>query len=329
MDQDRKTQVFLIGAMKAGTTSIASMLGEQRKIYLSSVKEPNFFKTRARTLPFTGPVSSVEQWTNFHWTLDDYDRLFAKTMPGQLWLDASTAYLPSAEAPSMIREYNPDARIIVSLRDPVERAYSAYNYMSAGAGDRARTFEEALASELNGERDTWLSPWRYLHVGKYDIHLANWLAEFPAQQILILDFNDLVRDSAGTIGTICRHLDIGFDPSLVRSERENTTAIGGPVNRWARRFLLNPGPWKVAIKPFLPHHIRHGMKQDALKALQKVGKRPEKMKPETRAMLQAYYRPHIERTYDLLLAAFGLAGTANPANGWLASADAWADGRPG
>jgi hypothetical protein len=317
-----RPSIFLIGAMKAGTSTIAALLGQQPGIFLSSVKEPNFFKSRQAKLPYAGPISNIDQWANVSWTEQDYNRLFAGATADQLVLDASTAYLVNPEAPSMIREYCPTAKVIVCLRNPIERAYSAYNFMSVGAGDPAATFEEAIAGELAGERDGWLFGWRYLYGGKYDEHLQSWLAEFPSERILVLDFEQLIRSPAATIEAICTYLDIDFDPALIQSERENATAIPGPINRFVRRTLINPGAWKTMLKPLIPHEIRHRLKRDTLKALRKVGASPTKMSDQTRAMLEEYYLPHIRNTEALLARSFGQTGDANPATRWLAATEA-------
>lgn len=317
MRQGQTPSVFLIGAMKAGTTSIAALLGQQPGIFLSPVKEPNYFKSRSKMLPFTGPVKDVAQWANADWTLQDYEALFIHAGDGQLSLDATTGYLVNPETPSMIREYCPDAKIIVVLRDPVERAYSAYNFMSSGAGDPCATFDSAIASELRGERDTWLFNWRYLYGGRYNMHLQRWLAEFPRERILVLDFEQFVQSPATTIQKICAFLNVAFDPARITGERENATTIPGPLNRLVRKILINPGTWKGLLKPLTPHRIRHALKSRALKTLRNAGAPPTKMADETRARLEEYYLPHIREAEHLLANAFGLLDSENPATKWL------------
>lgn len=315
----RNPSVFLVGAMKAGTSTVAALLGEQPGIFLSPVKEPNFFKSREKTLPFDGPVKNVDQWLNASWTLRDYEGLFSHAKPDQLSLDATTGYLVNPESPSMIREYCPDAKIIVILRNPIDRAYSAYNFMSAGAGDTAATFEEAIASELSGERDSWLFNWRYLYGGKYDQHLERWLVEFPIEQMLVLNFEALIQDSQAMIKQICAFLDVEYDQNLAATEAENATTVPGPLNRLARKVLINPGTWKVVLKPLIPRGLRQGLKRDVLRSLRKVGARPERMREETHLMLEDYYQPHFVATEAILTKTFGQNGSANPASQWLKS----------
>jgi hypothetical protein len=319
IDMNQKiASVFLVGAMKAGTSTIAKLLGQQRGVFLSPVKEPNFFKSRQQSPPYTGPVSDVEQWTNWTWTKNDYHRLFSDAADEQLILDATTSYLVNPETPAMVHEYCPDAKIIVCLRNPVQRAVSAFNYMSAGAGDPCVDMKSAIEHEIAGGRDDWLFPWRYLHGGKYDEHLANWLAVFPAEHILVLDFETLISDPKISIAIVCDHLGIDFSSDLVANNPENATTIPGPINALIRRLLINPGAWKSALKPLLPYRFRHALKRDTLKTLRKIGAPPGRIEDSIRVRLEDYYLPHIVKTEDILRTRFGIPDRQNSAVQWRA-----------
>jgi hypothetical protein len=124
-------EFLIVGAMKAGTTSLFSWLGSQPEIYVPSVKEPNFFNDERIW-------SKGEGW---------YRGLFAETGPDQISGEASVGYTaPSGAAVSAprIASVLPDARIVFLVRDPIERLRSHYRHEVLRGRER-RSFEEALA----------------------------------------------------------------------------------------------------------------------------------------------------------------------------------------
>jgi hypothetical protein len=110
--------LLVIGAFKAGTTSLHHYLGQHARIFMTRVKEPNFFAY---------DENSVANPTDFPITnIDDYERLFDEAKPGQLLGEASPGYLHSPIAPLRIHSCIPNGKLIASLRNPVDRAYSHY-----------------------------------------------------------------------------------------------------------------------------------------------------------------------------------------------------------
>ena len=111
---------LVIGAFKAGTTSLHHYLDKHPRIFMTRLKEPNFF-AHTKSDPNHDnrnifPVTDLAQ----------YERLFADARADQLKGEASPGYLPSKQAPRKIKEQIPDIRLLATLRDPVDRAYSHY-----------------------------------------------------------------------------------------------------------------------------------------------------------------------------------------------------------
>lgn len=173
---------IIAGAQKAGTTSLCSMLAQHPDVFMSEPKEPGFFvrgfddPERWQTLKRPGmggipeSLASVRQGI---FTKEEYSALFGSDAAQRARHrgEASTPYLPSPHAARRIAETCPDIRIILSLRDPVMRAYSAWGYNYARGTEAKDSFEEAIEHELSGGRDDWIWGWRYLYSGLYGQHV--------------------------------------------------------------------------------------------------------------------------------------------------------------
>ena len=127
--------LFVVGAVKAGTTSLWTHLDAHPDVFMSRPKEPHFF-SRAR-MPADQLVKDPVE----------YAGLFARGAALRYRGDASPSYLWDPDSPARIKEAVPDARIIISLRDPVDRAYA--NYLGhIREGLDPRTFRDAVRAEL-------------------------------------------------------------------------------------------------------------------------------------------------------------------------------------
>ena len=118
---------LLIGAAKAGTSSLYGYLKQHPQIYMSPIKEPRFFALEGETLNFNGPTRGINQ-TSIN-TLEAYSQLFQKVTTEKAIGEASTIYLSSPKAPERIKHYLPDVKLIAILRDPSERAFSSYMHL--------------------------------------------------------------------------------------------------------------------------------------------------------------------------------------------------------
>jgi len=131
---------FIPGAPKSGTSSMYEYLRQHPEIYFPSLKEPRYFATDQDSgFDRDGPFFVRE--------LEDYLALYRGVRGEKRIGDASVQYLSSRAAPERIREFSPDARFIVLVRNPVDIAYSLHGQRLAGGGEDIEDFEEALAAE--------------------------------------------------------------------------------------------------------------------------------------------------------------------------------------
>lgn len=266
-----KPNLFVVGAAKAATTSLWLYLQAHPDVFMARIKEPHFF---SRGGVDGIPVAKTE---------DAYLALFRHAGRAAYRGEASVSYLWDAEAAPAIRGWAPDARILISLRDPVERAYSHY-WTHVRLGTERRTFREAVDAELAGHRDVASVPPPYVSRGYYAEQIRPYRELFD--DVLVLFFEELVADVRGSMRTVFGFL--GLDPSpadRIKPAAHFPFAI--PRNAVARRLL-----GRRAVKGLATFR---GPRQRALM----LHRKPE-LDGGTRNLLREVYAGHDERLRALL-----------------------------
>lgn len=227
---------LVIGAMKAGTTSIYSYLQQHPQVYLSPVKEANFFAFEGQTLDFRFP-NGRPSTTNLRTVteLDAYRALFDGVTDERAVGDVSHWYLYSERAPQRIRHYLPDAKLIAVLRNPVERAYSEFLFHVRDGREPIHDFRRAIDDEPARKRRN-CDEGLYLDRGFYHRQLQRYLELFPREQLRIYLYEDMRRDTARLLRDLFGFLDI--DPDFVPDLDITHNVSGFPKNRLLHRVMM-------------------------------------------------------------------------------------------
>lgn len=201
-----KPNLFILGAARCGTSSLHAILGQHSEIHANKSKEPTFFVGQGQVV--TNPI--------------EYFKLFDS--PKRYRLESSVMYLPAPETPRVLHDLFPDARFIVSLRDPKARAYAMYRNMrhvaEYGFGEDIPNFAEALEAETDRATSReflctchWPLPsYLYCRSSLFDEQLARYFALFDREQFHILTLAELVTEPIATTEGILRFLDL--DPTF-------------------------------------------------------------------------------------------------------------------
>src|SRR6201986_4235496 len=153
---------FLVaGVPKAGTTSLHATLSRHPALYLSPIKEPKFFLTDGPPPTKGGPGTPLT-YREHIWRRDRYEALFDAAPPGTLRGEATPLYLYDPEAMRLIRDLIPSARLIVIIRDPVERANSNWTHLGSAGLEPVGDFVRACADEERRIAAGWSSFWHYI-----------------------------------------------------------------------------------------------------------------------------------------------------------------------
>jgi hypothetical protein len=226
---------FIVGAPKCGTTSLATYLRAHGGIFMSAVKEPNYFCFDAPGL------------RDMYDRPETYGRLFARARPEQLCGEASTSYLFSTAAVPAILQANPAAKIIVMVRNPLDMVISHHAQKLYTLEENEPRFERAWRLSPARARGEMVGPRcrapRYLDyqsIGRLGEQVRRLMSVVPERQLLVIVFDDLCADRRGVYRATCQFLGVPADePDALPIENARRT------HRWpelARALKHLPGP---------------------------------------------------------------------------------------
>jgi hypothetical protein len=300
---------FLVGVPKAGTTSLYRYLDQHPSVYMSPIKEPHFFAEEIRVENFdermrqmsAGRAEALRRYLDGPATEKfsggpvaawrDYLKLFANVREERAIGEASPCYLWSSTAAEKIASRFPQAKIVMVLRDPAERAFSQYRHMLSFAS-REISFSEYLDAGMN-EKSTRISEtYPFLHFGFYSEQICRYMRRFAAANIHIGFYEDYRADPLRFLAAIYRFLgvDAEFQPDFSVRHMEAKVPRFRVVNRGLKRV----GMWNAArglsatrLQPLLRRAVYRSKGAIAMSAGE-------------RARLIAFYRDDIERVSGVL-----------------------------
>lgn len=275
----------VMGAAKSGTTALFHWLAQHPQVYMAPTKQPHFF---AGLRPaFRGPGDNL---FNRDVVSDEssYRALFARGAGHLARGEASPFYLYYAEeAAARLRASVPECRLIVLLRDPVERAYSGYLHLVRDGRESAH-FRQALEREEDRLRSGWEPLWAHRALGLYGRQMQALLGNFPRAQVGVWLYDDLRTRPAAFYAEVCRF--IGVDEAFVpRFTRHNTG--GAPRHPWMHAWLVKLRAPHIA-KRLLPESLAQWVVSRYLE------RRPPP--PDLAADLRAYYASDLGNLQRLL-----------------------------
>ncbi|MDX1419442.1 MAG: sulfotransferase [Rubricoccaceae bacterium] len=273
---------LVVGVAKAGTTALYHYLGEHPEVYVSPKKEPGFFV----------PDYGVERW-------EDYLALFAEAGDAKAIGEATPRYFHNAEAPAKIAEALPGVRIVVLLRQPVDRARSHYVMLTNnGATLQPEPFASFFRRHLP-EAARWHEGslgMRSLALSFYADSLERWLDTFGPDRVAVYLDEDLRRAPEQTMADLYAFLgvDPAFCPDL--SKRYN---VGRQLPRSGaiQRLIFKGSPLKRLARRLLPEPLR---RRGVSAVLQLNQSRQAPLTPEERRAFTEVYRSDLQRVERLI-----------------------------
>lgn len=243
---------MIIGAARSGTTALYDLVRQHPSVFMSAIKEPNYFAFEGEPLDYRGGGAefvnnSVAQW-------EEYLRLFAAAPEGTARGEASPLYLYQPETAGRIRARVPDVKMIAVLRNPVEQAFSHFLYARAQMIEPLTSFDEALAAEAQRLRDHWQPLFQYSKFPLYAEQLQRFYAEFPKEQLKIFLYEDYRADPRAMLKEIFGF--IGVDPSFDVDVSHETNMGGQPRSALLQALVMRPNPISKLAGLFLPNGAR-------------------------------------------------------------------------
>ena len=278
-----KVDFFIVGAPKSGTTSLYHYLSEHPQVEMSSQKEPDYFSDKA--IHEQGMYYAKNRIN----TLDKYDSLFVQK-ESVVYGEASVSYLFYENVAEDIKKYNPDAKIIIMLRNPIERAFSHY-LMDYRLGLISDSFENVLAKKSK-HKNAHLFYQQYIEVSKYSRQIQRYLDFFEKDNILFIDYEDFKKNVSKTVDQVYNFLNISTEFVADINTKHNTFIM--PKNKIIR--LIYSFVFLRKILTFLfPVYLVKNIRV----LLFKSDKKPELLK-ETRSLLSIIFNDDIKKMEEVL-----------------------------
>jgi hypothetical protein len=223
VDRNILPNFLIVGAAKAGTTSLYEYLRQHPDIFMPEWKELSFFIGD----PY-GPLHKVKR-------PQYYDKVFAQVKNQTAVGEASTSYLYDEAAPGIIKEKLGSIKILIILRDPVAMSYSLYNHQVRREGETIESFEAALDAEVRRKNDPdfkkncygWHANYYYYQRGLYFQQVRRYIDTFGKDNVKIILFDELADDPVREVQQVFRFL--GVDDTFVPVIKVHNPA-GGILN---------------------------------------------------------------------------------------------------
>ena len=286
---------LIVGAAKSGTTSLYYYLKQHPEIYMSPVKEPKFITSQFLTFPFKGiGDEKVEQ--NIIRSFREYCNLFRDVKNEKMIGEASADNLYYYEkAIDYIQKYLRKLKIIIIIRNPIDRAFSSFLHLKREYREFL-DFEEAIKKEKNRKENNWEFIWFYTDVGFYYHQVKAYLDNFT--QVKIYLYGDLKKDTLSLVKDMYGFL--GVDTSFVPDVSIRYNVSGIPKNKFIHKFLKEPNILKTIVKPAAKFLIPKDRRREVIERIKMKNLQKPQMKPETREYLKNLYREDILKLQDLI-----------------------------
>lgn len=240
-----RPNLFVIGSMKSGTTSLSALLGDHPAIFMSAPKEPSRF-VDGSVLRKVWPY----MWKRGFWqSADRYLSLFAAAGEAPVIAEASTLYSHAPlfkGVPERILAFNPEARFIYIMRDPVERSISHYWHRVRWWGERRRILTAIHTEPV------------YMEVSHYARQLREYLRHVGRERIYVLTHEALIADPVNQLSRLYAWLKVDptFRPARIGVPSNRRPEVVYRVRGWGLLEKLRRGALYGRVAPYVPAPAR-------------------------------------------------------------------------
>ena len=285
----RKPDFFIVGASKCGTTALNHYLEQHPEVFMGP-KSPCFFGS---DLNFRIPRITAKT----------YDAYFAKATSEKRVGQACPLYIYSKRAAVEIKDFCPEAGIIIMLRNPVDMIYSYHSELLSILVEDIPSFEAALEAEADRKHglripDSLAPPeiLFYREMGRYTGQVKRYFDTFERQNIHVIIYDDFARDTAGAYADTLNFLGVTgrFQPDFKIINPSKVVRIHA-----LQRLVQRPPKAVVAARKLLPSFARQKLRRFLVQMAMRYDPRPA-MAPALRRRLKAEFALDVERLSELL-----------------------------
>jgi len=271
----------IVGAARAGSTAVIESLRAHPDAFVSLPKEPHYYAFAGRQVAFTGPGDdaainrvALTRREDFSALFPQDDHRFAALGEGSV----SSLYYHQRAIPQML-EVNPAMRVVILLRDPVDRAFSSYQYLRLRRVEPEDDFLAAVRDEKRRVAVGWHHLWHYIGMSSYAASVRAFLDGFPSEQVSVWWYDDLDRDAAGCLCEIAEF--VGLDPLRMPVSQPARLNVSGrprsPRLQSTIDWASTLGATRTGLKRIVPFRLRERIRSANLA--------PQGVTPEQRRTL--------------------------------------------
>jgi hypothetical protein len=264
-EQSRLPDFLFVGAARSGTTALYSLLRSNPQIFMPAEKEPMFFCCWNQPVYFQFVNENRKVKTDFIINnLEEYKQIFQQAGKNQVIGEGSTWYLYAYQTvisniKKLYGDHMDSLKIIISLRNPVKRAWSHY-WRKHGQGYEFIPFRESISKQTIQRRleQQYTLSYDYVGFGKYYHQVKSYMDHFPNVKVIL--FEEFVNNPEETANDIFRFLKVG-EMKNIKTRLFNTG--GTPKNLTASlvdKMIFKPNKWRPLFKHLLPFEIRRDLR---------------------------------------------------------------------
>lgn len=304
VDQKSLPNLIMPGVQKSGTTYLANLMQQHPDIFVPKIKEPTHFIYRCNeelNYPSGDVIKSAFS------SEGAYNSLFEGQNEVKWRLDASTSYFYKSNIRKKIHEVCPNAKIIIALRDPVGRAYSAFNYHKQLTFESVEDFDEAISLEQERIEKNVMALTPYIKTGFYFSPIQEWMDLFGRENVHVVLFDDIRDNIDKCMLEICEFLEI--DPIHFEFESDSNTSVitKSRFKKWVINRSTSGKSYDTPLRrmarqllgPELRAHIRAKVIRPFVYS-KSGSEKPKKLSDELKASLTPQYQADIEALSELI-----------------------------
>jgi hypothetical protein len=256
----RPPDFVVAGAARAGSTAVVESLRSHPDVFVTQPKEPHYLAYAGGRPEFSGPGDEATINSVAVTEQDAYLRLFHAAADGQVRGEGSVSTLYQHDrALPRLADLNPQARVVLILRNPVDRAYSSFQYLRNRGYEEQPDFLAAVAEEEDRRRAGWHHLWHYTAMSHYADAVAHTLEVFGEDRVLVCWYDDLATRPDETLHRV--HAFVGADPARRSTDEASgrVNASGTPKRAWVQGAIHRAAQHhalKTVVKTVVPFAAR-------------------------------------------------------------------------
>ncbi|RKU31351.1 hypothetical protein C6497_02335 [Candidatus Poribacteria bacterium] len=288
ISQNRNLKLMIVGSQKTGTSSLLRYLSQHPEIYAHPQPEMTFF------------LQDHEYERGYNWA---YKKYYAKSQNDQHLIAKNVMVMCSIDIMKRIYKHNPNIQLVVLLREPIARAYSAYWWARRRGWENIKTFEEALQVEEKRLEEDWFK-WRqclYKYNSTYYPLIIDIIKLFGKENVRCILTDDLKDDAVKTCQELYDIMGVSNDflPKVEIRHNEAAMARSEKFGFLFTQFLASRNPIRRAIRGLVPDQFAYKIRNVVLNLNNKPFTAPP-INPDTYEQLRRYFQPYNNQLSILL-----------------------------